>query len=221
MAIYLHYVGKRWYDEESFIKEGKEMDVQRLTSFSMAKRLFKEKATIYYAVYDKQRNYARVFAKGKVIGVASTMPYLRKLVKDDIVYVFESRRCGTCFSSILVKDDEEIIELLEQIDEKEANKYRWFIVTDITEYNSAIDNKVEYKARQRQIIVSDIGFTRGFIKLCGGTNEVKHGKAILKIIKMHKLRDNNNYDDIKTKAKVDTSRYTQLDNWLGSGGISC
>ncbi|MEM1560525.1 MAG: hypothetical protein QW101_08310 [Ignisphaera sp.] len=221
MAVYLHYIGKRWYTKESFIKEGKEMDVQRLTSFSMARRLFKEKATIYYAVYNNKRNYAEVFAKGKVIGIASTMPYLRKLVKDDIGYVFESRRCGTCFSSIIIKDDEEIIKILEQIDEREARRYRWFIVTDIIEYNSAIDNKIEYKVRQRQIIVSDIGFTRGFIKLCGGISEIRHDKSILKIIKMHKLRNSSNFDDTNANVKVDTSRYTQLDNWLGGGGIQC
>jgi hypothetical protein len=217
MAIYLHYVGERWYTDEQFIKEGKEMRVQRLTSFTMAKKLFKEEAIVYYARYDKERRYARVFAVGKVIGIGSTMPYLRKLVKENTVYTYENRRCGTCFSTVVFMSHKELADMLYNIDEKEARRYRWFTITDIEPYQSSIDNVIEYKVKKKQIIIKDIQFTRGFINIGGGSSE-KEAKYILKIIKMHRLRDNKYYDDVR--YTVDTSRYTQLDNWLG-GGISC
>ena len=222
MAIYLHYVGERWYTDERFIKEGKDMGVQRLTSYAMVKKLFNERAIIYYARYDRNRNYARVFAKGKVTGVASTSMTFRKILRDKIhkqggIWTKEVRGCGTCYSCIVFIDEEDIDKILDEIPKDEQRRCRWFILSDIEPYTTAIDNRIKYKVKTRHIIVYDIAFTRGFIKLSGG-KEGNIGKAILKIIKMHKLRDSDEYDDVIGKAKVDLSQYTQLDKWLG--GVS-
>jgi hypothetical protein len=223
MAVYLHYVGERWYTDERFIQEGKDMGVQRLTSYTMVKKLFNERAIIYYARYDRNRNYARVFAKGKVTGVASTSMTFRSILGDKVhkegqgMWTREVRRCGTCFSCIIFMDEEEIDKVLEEIPKEEQHKSRWFILSNIEPYNTGIDNRIEYKVKTRHIVVHDIAFTRGFIKLCGG-KDGKIGKAIMKAIKMHRLRDSNEYDDVISKVKVDLSKYTQLDKWLG--GVS-
>jgi hypothetical protein len=214
MAVYLHYVGERWYSkDEQFINEGKEMGVQRLTSFNMVKKLFKEKAIIYYARYDR-RGYARVFAIGKVIGIASTMHKFRNIVKEGGLYNFENRGCGTCYTYTISLDNKEIERLLDKIDDKEARRYRWFILTDIEHYNASIDNVIEYKVKEKKMIVKDILFTRGFIKIRGGgNNKVKYGKGMLKVIRMHKLKGSKNTDDIR--YTVDTTKYKTLDTWLG------
>jgi hypothetical protein len=222
MAVYLHYVGERWYTDERFMQEGKDIGVQRLTSYAMVKRLFNERATIYYARYDRKRNYARVFAKGRVTGVASTSMTFRNLIGGKVhklggVWTREVRRCGTCFSCIVFIDEEDIDKILEEIPEDEQRRCRWFILSDIEPYATAVDNRIEYKVKTRHIVVHDITFTRGFIKL-GGGKDGNIGKAILKAIKMHRLKGSNEYDDVIGKTKVDLSQYTQLDKWLG--GVS-
>jgi len=177
MAIYLHYVGERWYTDERFIKEGKDMGVQRLTSYAMVKKLFNERAIIYYARYDRNRNYARVFAKGKVTGVASTSMTFRKILRDKIhkqggIWTKEVRGCGTCYSCIVFIDEEDIDKILDEIPKDEQRRCRWFILSDIEPYTTAIDNRIKYKVKTRHIIVYDIAFTRGFIRQ-GNTEDYK------------------------------------------------
>jgi hypothetical protein len=220
MAVYLHYIGERWYTDKAFIKEGKESKVQRLTSYSMVKKLFEQRAEIYYARYDKERCYARVFAKGEVIGIASTAPYLRKIMEEHGIlgnYTLEVRRCGSCYSMSLDMDHDEIVQILNSIPKDEQRRYKWFISTNIQEYNTAIDNVIEYKVRQRKLIVKDIHFTRGFIKL-SGIGYKEGSKGILKLIKQHRLRNSVGYDDMN-RYKIDMSKYGSLDRWLG--GITC
>jgi hypothetical protein len=222
MAVYLHYIGKRWYTDEQFIKEGKRYNVQRLTSYSMVCKLLRDLAVIYYARYDKERGYAKVFAKGRVIGYATTHPYLKeKIINENYeVWSLEVRGCGSCYTATYHYSN--YLDMLHDLMamKKEANKYRWFILTDIEPYTSSIDNVIEYKARNNKVIVRDIRFTRGFICLNGSkriddTVDELEGKAI----KMHKLHNKEIYDDVRTKPTIDLSRYTQLDRWLG--GVQC
>jgi hypothetical protein len=221
MAVYLHYVGKVYTDSE-FIKEGKKCNIQRLTSYSMVCKLVRDLAVIYYARYDKERGYARVFAKGKVIGYATTHPYLKeKIINEGYQsWALEIRGCGSCYTASYTYSNH--IDMLHDLMamRKDANKYRWFILTNIEPYTSSIDNIIEYKVRSKKMIVKDIGFTRGFICLSGRNYlddmvDQLEGRAI----KMHKLHNKNDYDDIRSKTTIDLSSYTQLDKWLG--GVSC
>jgi hypothetical protein len=99
----------------------------------------------------------------------------------------------------------------------DANRYRWFILTDIEPFNTAIDNKITYNVRKRQIIVQDIEFTRGFICLNGSNKKGNIERLEGKAVKMHKLKNRNEYDDIK--PRIDLSRYTQLDKFME--GLTC
>jgi hypothetical protein len=221
MAIYLHYIGKQMYEkDEYFIREGKRLNVQRLTSYNMVRKLIKSMATIYYARYE-QRGYARVFAKGKVIGYATSHPYLKEKIINEGYgrWSLEVRGCGSCYTATYFSNShEEMIQDLENM-KYNANRYRWFILTDIEPYNTAIDNKITYNVRKRQIIVQDIEFTRGFICLNGIDEKTEINRFECKAVKMHRLKNRNEYDDIK--PRIDLSGYTQLDNWLGGGGILC
>jgi hypothetical protein len=221
MAIYLHYIGKVYTDNE-FIKEGKRCNIQRLTSYRMVCKLVRDLAVIYYARYDKERGYAKVFAKGKVIGYATTHPYLKeKIINENYaVWSLEARGCGSCYvATYHYSNHNDMLHDLMAM-RKDADKYRWFILTDVEPYTSSIDNVIEYKVRTRKIVVKDIGFTRGFICLSGRNYlddmvDRLEGKAI----KMHKLYNKDGYDDVRTKPIVDLSGYTQLDRWLG--GVPC
>jgi hypothetical protein len=221
MAVYIHYVGQI-YTDDGFIKEGKRCNIQRLTSYRMVCKLVRDLAVIYYARYDKERGYAKVFAKGKVIGYATTHPYLKEKIINEgyAAWSLEVRGCGSCYTATYYYSNH--IDMLHDLMamRKDADKYRWFILTDVEPYTSSIDNIIEYKIRTRKIVVKNIGFTRGFICLSGRNYlddmvDRLEGRAI----KMHKLYNKDGYDDVRTKPIVDLSGYTQLDRWLG--GISC
>jgi hypothetical protein len=222
MAIYLAFIGKQYYNKARFIQEGLKYGVQRLAPFNLVYKLYLTKSIVYYAFFNDKYNVAQVFAKGKVNGVASTDPYVKKLLEREgsVSYVYESRGCGSCYSAKYVLDDQDIIRILNAVKERMKNNthsYRWFYLSDIQEYDTNVDNLISYKVKKRMIEVSDIHFTRNLVKLNGIDTYVIHDskQGIVKSIVKHRLKGKD-IDDIRYDSKpiVDLSKYTNLDRWL-------
>jgi hypothetical protein len=221
MAVYLSFIGKRYYTKERFIKEGVKYGVQRVAPFNLVYSLFRSKSIVYYSFMNEEYNIAQVFAYGKVNGIATTDPEIHQLLRNKCGasgYTYEHRGCGSCYTTSYPLSYEEILEILEVAKNryKEGkNMYRWFYLTDIDVYDTAIDNVMQYKVRAKQIVVSDIAFTRSLIMLNGIDVNVSDPNYIMKSVIRHRLKGSNEIDDIKkTKATVDTSKYTSLDRWM-------
>jgi len=220
MAVYLSFIGKRYYTKERFIREGVKYGIQRIAPFNVVYNLYKSKSTVYYAFMNEEYNVAQVFAIGKVNGVATTDAYINDKIRakyGNTQYYYEHRGCGSCYTASYTLDDTEILKLLDEAKERYKNSkvsYRWFYLTDIDAYDTTIDNVIQYKPKTKQIIVKDIVFSRNLIKLNGLDTSDSSSKYIIKSVIRHRLRGRE-IDDIKPKSKttVDTSKYTNLDRW--------
>lgn len=194
MAIYLNYVGRGAYSSANkFIEEAKKYRAQRACSYSMLKQLLLSNAVVYYARYmeedEEEEDWAWVFAKGRAIGLATTMQIktgLGEKVREvlDEGYIggkaigWVERGCGSykVIESITIKDFRRLFELIESNYSKEQiNAHKWFIITDIEEYNAEIRYLIKYK--KGKIISKGIEFSRGFICLCGYADKRNRGVA--------------------------------------------
>lgn len=210
--IYLHYIGSRYYsDDAKYIREGVKYGCSRACSFNMVKELMQNDAIIYYARYEYAKNHARIFAIGRVVGLATTYP-IHTLEHTTIEYI--ARGCGSYYSRKAIMSKEEIVKILERIKEGEARKYKWFIRTDISAYSSIISHIIRYRKQGKNVTItySKIPFTRGWIKLRGGgkREEREEEREVSIISKYHLARDKK-----ESKRNLESVLNTRLDVYLG------
>lgn len=221
--IYLNYVGYGAYkQDDEFIAESKKYGAQRAVSFTMLKRLVSTEARIYYARFETYQgsNRARVFAYGDVIGFSTTMPLEMLAILDGNAGEWHSvvRGCGSyLIKEIVVSDLTETIEHIEKLYGDKVNAFKWFIRTNIHEYDSVIDIILTYKAREKKIYADEIVFTRAMICLNGLGLSNKY-KGTVGIIKQYR-HYNNDIEDIHKERIVEGHevlglKYMRLDNFM-------
>lgn len=169
MSIYLHFIGEKTYPRDSdFIAEAVKKGAQRACSYRLLKQMVNEAAVIYYARYESGK--ARVFAKGKVIGVSTDYP-LSLGDNEHTKWRYESRGCGSYLTKTWQVED--LQGFLEDLEYREGAdklaKWKWFLNTDIESYNTLIMYLISYT--KQGMNVKQIQFTRGFIKLYGKGSE--------------------------------------------------
>lgn len=229
MSIYLHYIGKRAYpDDTRFIDEARRKRACRACSFNILKHLVLEDSEIYYARYEEELDYcyARVFARGKVTGLSTTLDLSSVGINTgSLSWHREERGCGSYYACNCYVDD--IREVITKIDKKarediefrvKVESAKWFVLTDIEPFESIITHTLDYT--KKEIIASPIAFSRGFI-LIGGKGEVgrkKHSKDVVMQVKGYKLYNKIVYNEKERERKVRNRLITNactLDMFMG------
>jgi hypothetical protein len=186
MEYWLHYVGRRLYNVDSFVEEAKRYGVQRAVAFHRL-RSFNWGDKVLLAVYLKQD--AEVFGYFIVEGLVHNMPpeLCEKLVSQlDVVAVkdtpsrFERRRCGSYYlgGGVMVRDSlesifEKILQLCKE-NKVNPNSFKWFLKGPFKDLPS--------------ILLSPAKFFRGYNKIDIDLNLDKPESLATEIVYIYNYR---------------------------------
>ena len=129
-TIMLHYVGKRYYTMETFIKEAMKHDVSRALPISVVKKLhWGDKIFLAFDMKSQKGRYALVFGYFYVQGLNVSNPEIKKKVNEDerikvvkrVTFggggIHVTRGCGDYSISAVSYVDNDVSEIAEVIDD--------------------------------------------------------------------------------------------------------